>query len=58
MITERGGRRIDMYAITGATGNIGSKIADILLAQGEPSFGGRHGVVEINIHLQILPLLL
>ena len=24
-----------MYAITGATGNIGSKVADILLARGE-----------------------
>src|SRR5512136_1260507 len=28
-------RRTHMYAITGATGNIGSKTADILLARGE-----------------------
>jgi uncharacterized protein YbjT (DUF2867 family) len=35
MITKRGGRRILMYAIAGATGNIGSKTADILLTKGE-----------------------
>jgi uncharacterized protein YbjT (DUF2867 family) len=32
---KKGGRRIHMYAICGATGNIGSKTADILLSQGE-----------------------
>ena len=35
MMTKRGRRRFLTYAITGATGNIGSKIADILLGNGE-----------------------
>ena len=37
-----------MYAITGATGNIGSKVAEILLAKGEKvRVIGRDGIVVV-----------